>query len=323
MATMKRVRSLAFTTAVIFIGTADLAIAGVGFATRDLNPMLQPIFLPGQVPFSSENGWRIDHSFFVTNTAQDKRKGDERLTIDVENYRYELGLRYRKDNWLGQVDIPFIANNGGELDGLIEDWHDFFGLSNGDRNDLPGDDIKIEYVRGGVVEYSQDKPSSGVGDISVVLGYQLTPATRYFLGIDLPTGSESDFSGNEAIDIAIWVSHELQIDKAVSGFGMLGLSIPGDDGNLKGLVTDQIWVAQIGLDYRFGQYLIGTIQFDLHSATVKNSELAAFGNSLQIQIGLGFAELFGKHRLDLFFSEDILVGSAPDISFGARLIQEF
>ena len=47
--------------------------------------------------------------------------------------------------------------------------------------------------------------------------------------------------------------------------------------------------------------------------------LTAFGNSLQIQLGLGFPQLFENHRLDVFFSEDILVGSAPDISFGLRL----
>ena len=29
------------------------------------------------------------------------------------------------------------------------------------------------------------------------------------------------------------------------------------------------------------------------------------------------------HRLDLFFTEDILVGTAPDISFGLRLAREF
>ena len=65
------------------------------------------------------------------------------------------------------------------------------------------------------------------------------------------------------------------------------------------------------------------MQFDLHSKTIDDSDLDAFGNSLQIQLGLGFLNLIEDHRLDLFFSEDIKVGSAPDISFGARLMQEF
>ena len=39
--------------------------------------------------------------------------------------------------------------------------------------------------------------------------------------------------------------------------------------------------------------------------------------------GLGFLKLFDNHRLDLFFSEDIKVESAPDITFGLRLAREF
>ena len=36
-----------------------------------------------------------------------------------------------------------------------------------------------------------------------------------------------------------------------------------------------------------------------------------------------FLNLFGEHRLDFFFSEDILVGSEPDISFGLRLSRAY
>ena len=42
-----------------------------------------------------------------------------------------------------------------------------------------------------------------------------------------------------------------------------------------------------------------------------------------MQLGLGFPRLLGEQRLDLFFSEDILVGSAPDISFGLRLSRSY
>ncbi|MBT8437341.1 MAG: DUF3187 family protein, partial [Gammaproteobacteria bacterium] len=265
----------------------------------------------------------LAHSFYITNTLQEESKSDESLVIDAENYRYELGLSYRKDNWLTQVNIPFMANSGGELDGLIDGWHDFFGLPEGDRDDFPKDDINIAYVRDGVVEYSQDGSSSGLGDLSIALGHQLTDGPAVFVGVELPTGSQSDYSGNEAIDLAIWVTHEQQIDTEMTVYGLFGLSFPGDDGSLEGLVVDEIWVAQAGLDYRFNDNLIATVQLDFHSETIADSDLKAFGNSLQIQLGLGFLQLFENHRLDLFFSEDIMVGTAPDITFGARLIRGF
>jgi len=320
---MKQISVIAFVTGMLAFSSSHAANTAAGLATRDLNPVLQPIYIPAYTPFGSSNGWRIDHSLYVTNTSQQESKGDEYLALDVENYRYELGLRYRKDNWLGQMNVPFIANRGGELDGAIDNWHDALGLPEGDRNKFPKNDIDVEYIRDGEVEYSQDKSSSGLADISLALGYQLTEATRYFVGIELPTGSESDYSGNEAIDFATWLTHETLINTELSIYGLLGVSFPGDDGNLQGLLVDKIWVAQLGTQYLFTDGLAGTVQLDWHSEVIDDSDLTAFGDSLQIQVGLGFLKLFDNHRLDLFFSEDIKVESAPDITLGLRLAREF
>jgi hypothetical protein len=320
---MNRIKACFLVGGIIVFTIGPVAQADEGFTTRDLNPVLLQFYIPTLVPFSDRDGWRIDHNLFVTNTLQNKQKSDEKLTIDVENYRYELGLRYRHDSWLTLVNIPFVENSGGRIDGLIDDWHEFFGLPEGDRGKFPKDDIHIEYLRDGAVEYSQTKSSSGLGDIGFAVGHQPVGAPGYFIGIELPSGSESDYSGNEAIDLAIWVTHEKQIDPEMTIYGLLGFSFPGDDGNLEGLIVDQFWVAQLGVAYYFSSGIVGTMQFDLHSEIIEDSELKAFGDSVQIQLGLGFLELIDNHRLDLFFSEDIMVGSAPDISFGARLIQEF
>jgi hypothetical protein len=320
---MTQARSAAVFTATILFASNQAVMAAAGLATRDLNPVLQPIYLPALSPLSDHNGWRIDHSFFITNTLQQENKAGESLVIDVENYRYELGFTFHENRWLAQAKIPFIANQGGQLDGLIEDWHDFFGFPQGKRDDFPQDEIQIEYVRDGELVYSQTQSSNGLGDIALSLGYQPSPETVYHVGIELPTGSEADYTGNETLDLAFWISHEKQVDAEISAYGMFGISLPGDDGNLQGITVDHIWVAQLGLDYRFNDDLVGTAQFDLHTQSIDDSNLKAFDNSVQIQLGLGFRNLIDNHRLDLFFSEDILVGSAPDISFGLRLAQEF
>jgi len=320
---MRPNRRILLAGAIILSSISQFSIAGVGFATRDLNPVLQPIYLPTQAPIAKENGWRVDNSLYITNTLQNESDSDESLVIDVENYRYELGFSYRRDQWLAQVSIPFVANNGGELDGLIDSWHHLFGLPEGDRDKFPKDDINIGYQRDGAVQFSQDNDTSGLGDLSIAIGFESQNETRYFIGIELPTGSESDFSGNEGVDFAIWVSREKRIDEKISLYGLLGLSIPADDGTLEGLIVDEIWVAQLGLEYRFNENVVGTVQLDMHSETIENSDLDAFGDSMQILLGLGFLKLIEDYRLDLFFSEDILVGSAPDITFGVRLVKGF
>ena len=312
----------------MFVGLSALlgcgqAFADGGFATRDLNPILQPIYLPTLATFNPQNGWKIDHSFYVTNTLQEESRGDESLLIDVENYRYELGIRYRQDKWLARLDLPFISNSGGELDSTIADWHQFFGLPEGKRDQFSHDQINIDYQRDGTVEYDQDKSSSGIGDIALAIGYQADARFAWFAGIELPSGDAANFSGNEALDTALWFTYQNKVNEEMGTFALLGVSFPGDGGNLEGLLVDQIWVAQGGFDYRFKPKVVGTVQFDFHSQTIEDSELTAFGNSLQALFGLGFIDLFGAHRLDLFFSEDILVGSAPDISFGLRLSRAY
>jgi hypothetical protein len=115
----------------------------------------------------------------------------------------------------------------------------------------------------------------------------------------------------------------MPVNNEMSIYGLFGVSFPGDDGNLQGLLVDEIWVAQLGTQYFFNDGIAGTVQLDWHSAVIDDSDLKAFGDSLQIQLGLGFLKLFDDHRLDLFFSEDIKVESAPDITFGLRLAREF
>ena len=157
----------------------------------------------------------------------------------------------------------------------------------------------------------------------MTLGYHPAGGTGFFIGIELPSGDEADFSGNEAVDWGLWLQHERSIDEAMDVYGLFGVSFPGDDGALEELLAERIWVAQFGFNYRFHERLIATFQFDLHSGWLDDSGLRAFDNSVQIQLGLGIERAIGEQRLDLFFSEDILVGSAPDITFGARLSQPF
>ncbi len=299
------------------------ASAAVGFASRELNPVLQAIYLPALVPMSSEAGWRIDHSLYITNTLQDTAKGGEQLLIDAENYRYEFALRNRRGNWLMQLNVPLVATDGGQLDALIDEWHDFFGLPHGRRDRFPHNQLDITYRRDGITVFSQTESSSGLGDLSLAIGYQPAGATGYYFGVELPTGSAEDFSGNEATDYALWMQRSFELAANTRTYGMLGVSFPGDGGNLEGLLVEHIWAAQLGVEFGFTDSIVATAQLDMHSQTVDGSQLDAFGNSMQILLGLGFANLWDGYRLDLLFTEDIFVGTAPDISFGLRLAREF
>ncbi len=303
--------------------SAPVAGAGPGLATRDLNPILQPVYLPRYAAPPAADGWRVAHDLQITNTYQEQERDGESLVIDVENYRYTFDLGYRRGAWSFAASVPFVASRGGELDQLIEEWHDLFDLPQGGRTRAPRDRVEIRYRRDGITEFSQTESSSGLADLALSLAYHAPGGFGYHVAIELPSGSESDYSGNESVDWALWLTRTRDVDETLTVYGLLGLSFPGDDGALAERVAARIWVAQLGLDYRVGATLSVMAQLDLHSRWLDRSSLKAFGNSAQLQLGLGFDGLLDDHRLDLYFSEDILVGSAPDITFGARLTRNF
>lgn len=300
------------------------AWAQSGLATRNLNPILLPFYLPAYSVPARDNKWQISHSFYIINSFSVEDSDDEDLIIDVENYRYVFDLNYRKKNWVMQASLPLILSRRGVFDSAIEDWHSLFDLPQGDRPDYDKNQIAIEYQKDGVTHYSQKSPGEALGDLSVAVGYfSSNSQTGFYFGLEFPTGSASDFSGNEAIDSAIWVTHEQLINAQLQWHGLVGASFPGNGKVLDGLISKQILIAQFGMNYRINEDLSALLQFDLHSATVKDSQLRAFGNSLQMQLGLKFDQLIEDQSIDLFFSEDILVESAPDISIGLRFSQGF
>ncbi len=320
---------MAFTTAsklsaaaLLFPIAANSIAASLGLPTRDQNPMLQAYYLPA-TNMQDENGWHLSHALFITNTFQDESRGNEQLVIDVENYRYDLSLAYQKNNWRLATTLAFISNRRGSLDGLIEDWHDIFWLPQGGRIENLDDQINLSYSRNGDTVFEQRNPDSNIGDISLSLNYRLSYSdkgiTELGFGIELPTGSIDSNSGNEGFDTAIWISKSRQLFEHSRFYGVLGVSLPGKGGQLEDQIRSQIWFSQLGTEYDFNDNITGIIQFDLHTSTLKNTDLKAFGNSLQVQTALQFGNWFENYRIDLFFSEDILVKSAPDITFGLRV----
>jgi len=300
----------------------EAGAASIGLNTRDQNPVLQAYYLPG-INMQEDNGWHITHSLFISNTfLQQSRKGEE-VVIDVENYRYDFSLAYQTDNWRLNATLPFIANDSGSLDGLIENWHDTFGLPQGGRTSNANNQLKLLYTRNGKTIFQQNSSDSDIGDTALSFNYRLSRTdkgiTELGFGIDLPTGSVGSNSGNGTADYAIWFSKVRKFSENTSFYGLLGMSVIGKGGQLENRLKNRVWLAQFGSEHDFYPDITGILQFDFHSSMLKNTSLDAFGNSLQVQFALQFKRWLDEYHIDLFFSEDIMVRSAPDITFGLRL----
>lgn len=289
-----------------------------GLPTRGQNPLLQSYYIP-VIPTTSEDSLSFSHSLYFTNTYQIESKGNENLVIDVENTRYDFQITYRKSLWHFNLTVPFISNRSGFLDQTIEGWHDFFGLPQGGRDSAQNNQINLLYqVDGNDIINSQD-PSEGIGDIQLAAGYQIDPQSQFWFALELPSSDNSLFISNQEMEFAFWYLTANNLNEKLTTYGTLGLSFPANDGLMINRIENQVLFGQVGLIYTWLPRYQLLLQLDLHSNIVKNSDLEALGNSIQAQFGLRINKLFSEQQLDLFFSEDIIPGYAPDITFGIRL----
>jgi len=298
----------------------------VGLNTRDQNPMFQAYYLPS-IDLNFHQGWQVSHSVSLTSAFQSLQLGNEMLLIDAENYRYDFSVGYQQKKWRLSAQLPLIFNQGGTFDHAIEDWHSFFGLPQGGRLSHPHNELNINYTKNGHLLFNQTEATNDIGDVAVSLSYTLanteTDLRAISFAIDLPTGSEETISGNEAVDFALWLSQAYKPSHLSRLYGLLGVSLPGKGGQLESLQTSTIWVGQIGLEYALYTDWNAIVQFDAHTAFIEDSQLRPLGNSLQVQIGLRVIKVTENYDVDLFFSEDISVGSAPDITIGFKLYRHY
>jgi hypothetical protein len=289
-----------------------------GLPTRDQNPLLQGYLIPAQPVMAATDGWSGGLSLFITNTYQQDDSGNQQLLIDAENRRLDLQLGLRRGTWRFGANLSLIDNRGGELDRLILDWHDFFGLPQGGRDAAPSNDLRMYWIDDGNVVFDIEEPAGGLGDLQLSAGYQAGDRHELWLTLDLPSGGDRLLS-NDGIDLALWWRWRGNDERRLQRFASAGVSRIHDGGLLEGHLGSSLLFAQGGLRYRWSPSVEALFQADWHSAPVKGGSVDGLDASLQGQFGLRFPRLIEGYRLDLYFSEDIYPGHAPDISFSLSL----
>ncbi len=304
---------------ILLFSTVNAAQFYPGLPTRSQNPMLQGYFIPAMPAATTQEKWSFSHSLYFTNTYQRDKSTTEELIIDVENTRYDFQVNHTHNLWLFNINASLIRNQSGFLDQVIEDWHDFFGLPQGGRNQAQNDRIHLLYQKDGLDIINSHQVEEGIGDVQLAAGYQLNTNSQFWFAVELPASSTSEFISNKAIDIAAWYSAMAQPSSKLTRYGSIGVALPADNGLLENHLNNQFMFGQFGFNYIYNAHIHILLQVDIHSQIIKQSHLDAFDSSLQTQLGLRFPSLINNHQLELFFSEDIFPGHAPDITFGLRV----
>ncbi|SDL75971.1 Protein of unknown function [Geoalkalibacter ferrihydriticus] len=306
------------------------------FFSRNLHPIVQIFGLP-----PAEGG------FLVAPGATDLRLVAEAANhfcgsvrdhanafFDGETYRLTLAVRQGlAPRWELGLDVGLVAHDGGVLDAVVDEFHDLSGARDHGRDKVPRDELLYYYHRDGVTYLEMDRSGAGFSDVTLLLAYQLVVATEHRRralalrgGVKLPTGDAARLHGSGATDV-----HVRLAGTDAQSLRALNLTLYASAGVLRlgrGDVLPQIqreWVgfATLGLGWKARNWLALKAQVDGHTAFFRDSCRKQI-NSPSAQLVFGGTFFLPRHwSLDLAASEDLVLGTAPDVSFHLSLGRRF
>ena len=282
-------------------------------------PSLRNAQVLGRGQFSS-----AVHSSISNNYSVDVR-GDESVNFDGETLRFALrGAIGLGAGWELEAEVPWMKHHGGELDKTIEDWHDFWNLPDGNRDDVPRDLIDFSY-QGPGASFAMRRDVDGWGDLNLALVKEVwsdegaTISAR--AGIKLGTGDEDELigSGSEDYYLAFNFSGNHASDVPIVWHGQLGYLRAGDADLLGDIQEQDLWFASLGMEWRTWDKVHLKVQIDSNAAVADSATTQLGDDSVQITAGLGWLFAAGWEA-EFSFSEDIAVDTAPDfvVQFGVR-----
>ena len=157
----------------------DLATVDPIFVKNNL-PFMEGLGLPAPKPAAiNEYGvWSVTSLGSIQSFANVESNGSESFTLDGEVYKLGAAIKWGfAPRWQASLIIESISNTGGRFDEIIDRWHEFFGLPEGDRPVLGRDELLFQFSRDG--QSSEDnvvnqlsQSTSGLADVEIGLSYQ-------------------------------------------------------------------------------------------------------------------------------------------------------
>ena len=286
----------------------------------NLSPLASLRAIPSQRSVEAARGLSWAASATLSNHFTVEKGDEEALFLDGQTDALMLSLRYGLPNqWDVEVTLPWRHHSGGFTDNVISSWHRFFGLPDGNRDNYPTDALHYQLSQ---PEHDRrlSRSASGLGDIHVAVSRPLLKIDGGQLGISAgiktASGQSSDWLGSGATDVYALLRFSGQ---QLGGWplwwhGQLGGTKAGESDLLGSQQRRSLWFAGLAAEWRFSPRWSALMQYDAHSALL-DGELEALSDPAGM---LSFALRWRPTScwmIDAGFSEDVVVESAPDITF--------
>jgi hypothetical protein len=292
------------------------------FAVRDLNPFIQVYGLPppDAVEVTPPGRTRLQLLLEIANSYVLRDGAEESISLDGETWRLSFSARHGfSDRVEAGLEVPIVFHGGGVLDGLIEGWHDLWGMWDGDRGASPRNQLDYGYRDGGREPIAVRSAQGGIGDVRLLAGVALfrpEDGSRELAlrgSLELPTGDGSRLLGSGSVDAALSVDAVERglASLGITGFGRLGLLASSDGDVLPERQRHLVAFGGLGLAWRAGGRVDLKAQVDGHGSFYR-SELAQLGSgSLQLTVGAAI-RLGTATVLDVAVGDNLFVDTVPD-----------
>ena len=305
------------------LAVAQGALADEPLYVKNLSPVAGLLGLPSQRSADIAPAGRFDLALLgsIASHYVQEASAEEFLNLDGETARLALQARYALgNNWDLQLEVPWLEHSGGSLDSLIDNWHDFWGMSDGGRSDA-GQDL-LDYTYSGTDNFSLLDDSSGLGDSSLSISYRFFAdqhsSAAMVAGYKFATGDEEEFLGSGAEDayLAVRFSGDHGGELPLRWHGQLGYLYAGKSELIENVQERHLWFAGLGVDWRLSPRWSLLGQLDAHAAPA-DSDIKGIGEAASMLSAGARWRFADRWALDLSLVEDIQVETAPDVTFQA------
>lgn len=303
------------------------------FHVRNMNPFALIYGMPvaSSSRLLAERESYLQLTADVANNSIASDSDGERIRLDGETYRLALiWQRGLASGWQIGVELPFLSHRDGVMDGLIENWHDFFSLSNSDREEWSRNRLVYRYENSEGERILVDRKRSGIGDMVLSLSHALESDSHrqwaLHTSLKLPTGDADELLGSGAVDLAFWVS---AADRwklwqwPLNLYGQAGILLKGEGDLLEDLREELVLFGTLGVGWRPEEWIDLKAQLDVHSSHY-DSELDQLGGAaIMLTVG-GSLHLDGdSRRIDISIGENLTTDSVPDFMINLAYVQRF
>jgi hypothetical protein len=246
---------------------------------------------------------------------------------DFEDLRISAEFREGTDRGEYSIILPLRYRSHGTLDGIITDWHKFFGLPRGLRDDYPNQLYQYTIVTRDGPVFNDEGDSFGLGDITLGYKHSLSKnedgseAFALRTALKLPTGDSGSANGSGAVDASIGALYQTQLSPHMRAYLNADYIFIGEP-DWQNIEHTDAHTYGAGLEYALSHSSTLITQWRIQSNPLHIGSFEADKDSQELQIGLN-TRLADDLVWTFGFGEDANPETAPDFTLHSYLTWDF